>query len=105
MINDLEPLTEDTIEREIASLTAEDLERIRKALQLWRARMLCLWKLCSKAACRRARACEDHPDVCVEHFMGLAREDVHIAVEVLHDAKRFGYSYDEACAKTAPGSI
>ena len=105
MINDLEPLTEDTIEREIANLTAEDLERIRKALQLWRARMLCLWKLCSKTACRRARTCSDDPDFCVERFKGLASEDVHIAVEVLHDAKLFGYSYDEACAMTPPGSI
>ena len=53
MMNDTEPLSEDTIEREIANLAPEDLARIRKAAQLWRARMLCLWKLCRR---RRAGA-------------------------------------------------
>ena len=98
-------MTEDTIAREEAKLTPEDLERIRKALQLWRAQMLCLWKICPKAACRRAHDCSVDPDFCVERFAALVSEDVHVALDVLHDAKLFGYSYDDACALAPPGSI
>lgn len=105
MMNDIEPVTEDTIAREEAKLTPEDLERIRKALQLWRAQMLCLWKICPKAACRRAHDCSADPDFCVERFAALVSEDVHVALDVLHDAKLLGYSYDDACALAPPGSI
>ena len=105
MMNEIEPVTEDTIAREEAKLTPEDLERIRKALQLWRAQMLCLWKICPKAACRRAHDCSVDPDFCVERFAALVSEDVHVALDVLHDAKYFGYSYDDACALAPPGSI
>ena len=98
----IEPVTEDTIAREEAKLTPEDLERIRKALQLWRAQMLCLWKICPKAACRRTHDCSVDPDFCVERFAALVSEDVHVALDVLHDAKYFGYSYDDACALAPP---
>lgn len=106
MKNEFEPaVSEDVIAREIAGLAPEDRERIRKAAQLWRAQMLCLWKLCPKAACRKAHACSADPDFCVERFELLVSDDVRTAVEALHDAKLSGYSYDDACAMAPPGSI
>jgi len=68
MMNETEFVSEDIVAREIASLAPEDVTRIRKAAQRWRAQMLCLWKLCPKAACRKARACSGDPDFCVERF-------------------------------------
>lgn len=47
--------------------------------------MLCLWKLCPKARCRRAHACSADPDFCVERFAALVSEDVHVALDVLND--------------------
>ena len=98
MMNDLEPLTEGTIEREIANLTSEDLARIHKAAQRWRAQLLCLWKLCPKAACRKAQACSADPDFCIERFALLISEEVRDAVDTLHEGKLLGRSYDEARA-------
>lgn len=105
MMNETEFVSEDVIAREIASLAPEDATRIRKAAQRWRAQMLCLWKLCPKAACRKARACSGDPDFCVERFELLVSDDVRTAVESLHDGKLYGHSYDEACAMAPPGSI
>ena len=48
MMNETEFVSEDIVTREIASLAPEDVTRIRKAAQRWRAQMLCLWKLCPK---------------------------------------------------------
>jgi hypothetical protein len=105
MMNETEFVSEDIVAREIASLAPEDVTRIRKAAQRWRAQMLCLWKLCPKAACRKARACSGDPDFCVERFELLVSDDVRTAVESLHDGKLYGYSYDDACVLAPPGSI
>ena len=105
MMNETEFVSEDIVAREIASLAPEDVTRIRKAAQRWRAQMLCLWKLCPKAACRKARTCSGDPDFCVERFELLASDDVRTAVESLHDGKLYGYSYDDTCVLAPPGSI
>ena len=105
MMNDIEHVNEDMIAQDLAGLTSEARERIRKAAQLWRAQMLCLWKLCPKAACRKAQACSGDPDFCVGRFESLASDDVRTAVETLMNAKLFGSSYDDGCAMSPPGSI
>jgi hypothetical protein len=105
MTNENEFVSEDTIAQEIASLTPEDVTRIRKAADRWRSQMLCFWKLCPKAACRRARTCSSDPDFCMERFEFLVSDDVRMAVETLMHAKLFGQSFDEACTMAAPGSI
>src|SRR4029079_16337162 len=105
MMNETEFVSEDIVAREIASLAPEDVTRIRKAAQRWRAQMLCLWKLCPKAACRKGRACSGDPDFCVERFELLVSVDVRTTVEILHDGKLYGYPYEDACVLPRPGSI
>jgi hypothetical protein len=105
MMNDIEQVSADVIEQEIENLMPEDRERIRKAAQLWRAQMLCLWKVCPKAACRKAHACSANPDFCIGRFEFLVDEKVRTAVETLMYAKLHGYGFDDACAMTPPGSI
>lgn len=105
MMNEAERMTEDAIALEAARLPPEAREQIHKAMQRWRAQLLCLWRLCPKAACRRAHACSADPDFCVERFALLISEDVRDAVDTLHEAKLLGRSYDEACAMADPASV
>lgn len=105
MMNENEFVSEAVSAQEIASLAPEDVTRIRKEADRWRAQMLCLWKLCPKAACRKARCCSGDPDFCVGRFEFMVSEDVRAAVETLLHAKIFGHSFDDACALAAPGTI
>jgi hypothetical protein len=107
MMNETEAefVSENVIAQDIASLAPEDVKCIRKAVDRWRSGMLCLWKLCPKTACRRAKVCSVDPDFCIERFECLVSEDVRAAIETLLHAKLFGHSFDDACAMAAPGTI
>jgi len=105
MMKQTERTMKDTVASDEAKLPPEAQDRIHKAVQRWRAELLCLWKLCPRAACRRAHACSADPDFCVERFTLLVNEDVRDAVDTLHEAKLLGRSYDEARAMARPGSM
>src|SRR5512143_3858147 len=56
MMKQTERTMKDTVASDEAKLPPEAQDRIHKAVQRWRAELLCLWKLCPRAACRRAHA-------------------------------------------------
>jgi hypothetical protein len=65
----------------------------------WAADMLCLWALCAKPACRRARQCRRDPQGCFKRFAPLVPEAAVIAVAAMAEGKRCGLGYDELRAE------
>jgi hypothetical protein len=60
--------------------------------------LLCLWGLCGKATCHRARTCRGAAPDCVARYAPLAPEDVRLGVALMLEARRCGLSYDAARA-------
>jgi hypothetical protein len=65
----------------------------------WASNMLCLWGLCAKPACRRARQCRSDPESCLKRYEPLVPEAARIAVAAMAEGKRYGLSYDELRAE------
>lgn len=61
----------------------------------WMANMICLWGLCAKPACRRARACRRDPRDCLARYAPLVPEDAREGVKVMLEGRSLGLSYDE----------
>ena len=69
-----------------------------EALRHWH-RILGLWRVCDKAACRRARACRGNPRACAPVNFARAPEGVQDWFCNLVLAKEAGLSFDEAMAR------
>ena len=59
------------------------------------ATMLCLWGLCAKAACRRARACKSEPRRCLSRYAPLVPEEARDGVAALVEGRQLGLSFEE----------
>jgi hypothetical protein len=57
--------------------------------------LLCLWALCGKPACRRARACKRDPKSCARRFGPLAPEEARIGALALVQGAIDGVDRDE----------
>jgi hypothetical protein len=65
---------------------------------------LCLWALCGKPACRRARQCRRDPNDCIARYAPLVPEEARCGVLALIEAGRCGIS-DEQMRADAPAEI
>ena len=70
----------------------------------WTANALCLWGLCGKAACRRARQCRHHPEQCLARYAPLVPEEARIGVMALAQGRHDGVG-DEVVRMHAPVEI
>ena len=96
MTNEIE--TEDEmIERQIAALSPDDIERARIAIARSHADLLHFAHLCPKRACRRAGKCSADPDSCTHLLAPFVPEPVHEAVAIMFHSD--GLTYDEVRAK------
>jgi hypothetical protein len=66
--------------------------------------LLCLWGLCGKAACRRARACKHNAHDCLDRYAPLVPEEARFGAAAMLMGKRDGVSYDEV-RRHAPAEI
>ncbi len=57
--------------------------------------MLCLYGLCGRRACRRARTCHGEPRQCLARYAPLVPEDAREGAKEMIDGKRLGLSFDE----------
>lgn len=57
--------------------------------------LLCLWALCAKPACRRAKACKDNPKACVARCGPLVPEDARCGALALVKGGQDGVGIDE----------
>ena len=69
--------------------------------EAWRnwTRILGLWRVCDKAACRKARACRGNVRACVPVNFANVPEDVQAWFACLMVAREDGLSFDEAMAE------
>lgn len=65
----------------------------------WMANMLCLWGLCRRPACRRARACKHDPRQCLARYAPLVPEEARDGVAAMIEGLRAGLGYDELRAE------
>ncbi len=70
----------------------------------WMANMICLWGLCAKPACRRARRCKRNPRDCLARYAPLVPEDARAGVQLMLEGKQYGLSYDDVRAD-APDDV
>jgi hypothetical protein len=61
--------------------------------------LLCLWGLCGKPACRRARQCKRDPRDCLSRYAPLVPDDARDGVAAMFEGKQCGMSYDELRAE------
>ena len=62
------------------------------------ATLLCLWRLCGRAACHRSRKCRGAPGECHEACAPLVPEAARGWIVELMKRKALGYSPEEAVA-------
>jgi hypothetical protein len=67
-----------------------ETEALRRAADL-----LCLWRLCGNAACRRAHRCRGRAQVCAKHNATLLSRPVREFFAAFLAAKRAGLSFDQ----------
>lgn len=89
--------TEEMIERHIAALSPEDIERARIAIARSHADLLHFAHLCPKGICRRAGKCSADPDGCTHLLAPFVPEPVHEAVAIMFQSDRL--TYDEVRAR------
>jgi hypothetical protein len=61
--------------------------------------LLCLWGLCARPACRRARGCKRDPRDCLSRYAPLVPDDARDGVAAMFEGKQCGMSYDELRAE------
>lgn len=59
------------------------------------ADLLCLWRLCANASCRRAQSCRGRAHLCARRNFGAVPEGSCEFFEALLAAKYAGLSFDE----------
>ena len=57
--------------------------------------LLCLYGLCGRRACRRARSCRGEPQQCLARYAPLVPEDARDGAKHVIAGKRLGLSFDE----------
>jgi len=62
--------------------------------------LICLWGLCDKRACRRARAYRGEPRDCLGRYARLVPEAVRDCAKAIVEAKWQGLSFEEFYAET-----
>jgi hypothetical protein len=66
--------------------------------------VLCIWRLCGRTSCRRARACRGMPRECLPRYAPLVPMGARDFVIGVLNAREFGYSPEEAVANLADES-
>jgi hypothetical protein len=66
--------------------------------------VLCIWRLCGRTSCRRARACRGLPRECLPRYAPLVPMGARNFVVGILNAREFGYSPEEAVANHAEES-
>ena len=69
--------------------TRNDLEALRRF-----ADMLCLWRLCANASCRRARSCRGRAYLCAQRNFPAVPEGVRDFLAAFLAAKSAGLSFE-----------
>ena len=59
------------------------------------AGLLCLWRLCANAACRRSQSCRGRTHLCARRNFGAVPDGAREFFEALLAAKYAGLSFDE----------
>jgi hypothetical protein len=68
----------------------------------WIADLYCLWALCGRAACRKARACRGRPPQCLRRHMPLVPEPAREWIVALWSGRDDGLDFDAALARIPP---
>jgi hypothetical protein len=63
--------------------------------------VLCLWRLCVRNACRRARGCRGHVRTCFSRYFPLLPEGVRAWFAILAEAQTERLPFDEAMERLA----
>jgi hypothetical protein len=66
------------------------------------ADLYCIWRLCGRAECRRARTCRGTPEDCLGRCMPLVPEDARMWVVALMQGKELGETFEQAQAAMPP---
>lgn len=64
-------------------------------LHRYAADLLCLWALCGKPACRRARTCKRDPKSCARRYGPLAPEQARLGMLATLQGAQDGVGIDE----------
>lgn len=89
-------MTETTIETGACSAGDAEAGRRHVVEELRRANnLLCLWRVCGSAACRRARCCRGRAHLCAKRNDGLLPEPVRDFFLSFLAAQYAGLSFDE----------
>jgi hypothetical protein len=78
------------------SSKAGDLAQLRRI-----AGLMCLWRLCGNAACRRAKACRGRPRACARRNVAALPPEVRGFFEAFLAAKACGVPFPEFREKMA----
>jgi hypothetical protein len=61
----------------------------------WMSNLMCLWGLCAKPACRRARKCRGEPRDCLARYAPLVPEEAREGIKAMIEGRRDNLSFDE----------
>lgn len=70
--------------------TVQEAEALRRT-----SNMLCLWRLCGNAGCRRSRACRGRAHLCGKRNSGALPKGVRGFFEAFLAAKMVGLSFED----------
>ena len=89
-------MTETMIETSASSASAAEASRRRVVEYLRRANtLLCLWRVCGSAACRRAQCCRGRAHLCAKRHDGLLPKPVRDFFLSLLAAQYAGVSFED----------
>ena len=87
--NDNEDRNEDRVDRDRRKRRRSEAEALRRF-----ANMLCLWRLCGNAACRRAKSCRGRSHLCNQRYFPFLPEAVRDWFECFLAAKYVDMSFE-----------
>jgi hypothetical protein len=61
----------------------------------WISNVMCLWSMCAKPACRRARKCNGEPRDCLRCYAPLVPEDARAGAEVMLHGVMHRFKFDD----------
>ena len=68
----------------------------------WAANLVCMWHLCERTACRKARACRGDPDFCMKRYHLLLPPLVRDFVLGVAELGVAGWSSEQIWAELVP---
>jgi hypothetical protein len=61
-----------------------------------RSKWLCLYGICARRACRRARKCRGRPQECLRRYAPLVPQEVHDGMMAMLEGRKLGLTFNQA---------